>query len=330
MTMLAAYYERTGPAAEVLKLGELPLPVPAAGEVRVRVATSGVNPSDVKTRAGLRNPVLPYSRVVPHSDGAGVIDAVGEGVSAARVGERVWIWNGAWQRPMGSAAQFINLPTKQAVRLPEALSFEAGACLGIPALTALHAVQCHGGVAGQRVLIAGGAGAVGHYAVQMARLLGAAQVIATVSSAEKAAMAQAAGAHATIDYRSEDLAARIAELTSGCGVDRIIEVDFAANATADLAAIRTEGTIVVYGSGQPAVPVPFGAAIMKNVNMRWFIVYNLGASDRAAALAQLQVWLDRGLLSHAVAQCLPLEKIVQAHEAVESGRVIGNVVLQIS
>jgi len=330
MTMLAASYERTGPASEVLKIGQLPKPSPGAGEVRVRVATSGVNPSDVKSRAGLRNPVLPYPLVVPHSDGAGVIDAVGAGVPVERIGERVWLWNAAWGRAMGSAAQFISLPAAQAVKLPDTVSFEAGACLGIPALTALHAVQCLGGVAGQRVLIAGAAGAVGHYAVQMARLLGAAQVIATVSSAEKAAVAQAAGAHATIDYRKEDLAARVLELTGGRGVDRIIEVDFAANAAADLAAIRTEGTIVVYGSGQPAVPVPFGAAIMKNVQMRWFIVYNLCAADRAAALAQLEIWLERGLLSHAVAQCLPLERIVEAHEAVESGRVIGNVVLQIS
>lgn len=328
--MKAAWYERTGPAAEVLTVGDLPTPEPGPGELRVRLATSGVNPSDVKTRAGLRSTVLPFPRIVPHSDGAGVVDAVGAGVPAARIGERVWVWNAAWGRPMGSAAECIVLPAAQAVPLPDGVPFDAAACLGIPALTALHALQTEGGVAGQRVLVAGGAGSVGHYAVQMARLLGARQVIATVSSEDKAQIARAAGAHAVIDYRREDLAARVAGLTGGAGVDRIVELDFAANAAADLAAVRAEGRIVVYGSGQPNVPVPFAAAILKNVRMRWFIVYHLNAADRAAAEAQLRIWLERGLLEHRIALRLPLDAIVRAHEAVESGRTIGNVVLEIT
>ena len=157
--MHAAFYESVGPAGEVLQLAELPDPAPAPGEVRVRVQWSGVNPSDVKSRAGLRSKVMPFPRVIPHSDGMGVIDAVGEGVSAARVGERVWLWNAAWGRANGTAAQMICLPQRQAVPLPEGVSGEAGACLGIPALTAMHAVLTQGGVAGKRVLIAGGAGA---------------------------------------------------------------------------------------------------------------------------------------------------------------------------
>lgn len=327
--MRAAFYERTGPAAEVLRVGELPTPAPAAGEVRVRLATSGVNPSDVKTRGGYRTTTLPFPRLVPHSDGAGTIDAVGAGVDAGRVGQRVWVWNAAWQRPDGTAAEFVVLPAAQAVALPAGTDFAAGACLGIPALTALHALRVDGDVAGQRVLVAGGAGAVGHYAVQMARLLGAVQVIATVGSAANAEVARAAGAHAVIDYRAEDVAARVAALTGGAGVDHIVEVDLAANAALDLALLRPEGRIVVYGSGQHVAGVPFGPAIMKNVRLSFFIVYALNAADRAAALGQLVAWLEAGVLSHRVGLRLPLAEVARAHEAVERGGSPGNVVLEI-
>lgn len=327
--MKAAWYERTGLAREVLQIGELPTPDPGDGEVRVRLATSGVNPSDVKTRAGLRSATLPYARVVPHSDGAGVIDAVGAGVSSSRIGERVWIWNAAWKRPNGTAAQYVVLPAAQAVRLPDAVPFDAGACLGIPALTALHAVRVDGGVTGKTVLVTGGAGAVGHYAIQMARLAGARRVFATVSSPDKAALAREAGADLAFDYRREDVAARVLEATDGEGVDRVIEVDFGANVAVSLASVKAEGEIVVYGSGKPEITVPFFPALVKSVRLRFFIVYNLSADDRAAALAQLTAWLEQGRLQHVVASRFPLESIVEAHEQVESGRAIGNVVLEI-
>lgn len=327
--MRAAFYERTGTAAEVLHVGELSTPEPGPGEVRVRLATSGVNPSDVKTRGGYRTSALPFARLVPHSDGAGTIDAVGAGVDAARLGERVWVWNAAWQRPFGTAAEFVVLPAAQAVALPAGTDFAAGACLGIPALTALHALRVDGDVAGQRVLVAGGAGAVGHYAVQMARLLGAAQVIATVGSAANAEVAQAAGAHAVIDYRREDVAARVAALTGGAGVDRVVEVDLAANAALDLALVRPEGRIVVYGSGQHVAGVPFGPAILKNVRFSFFIVYALNAADRAASLGQLGAWLEAGVLRHRIGARLPLAEVARAHEIVERGGSPGNVVLEI-
>ena len=192
--MLAAFYTRTGPAREVLDVGEIETPEAGPGEVRVRLATSGVNPSDVKTRGGVRSRDLPFPRIVPHSDGAGVIDQVGDGVPPGRLGERVWVWNAAWGRPSGTAAQFVVLPAQQAVPLPANTSFEAGACLGIPALTAYHAIHCNGGVAGKTVLVAGGAGAVGHYAIQFAKIAGASCVIATVSGTAKAALARDAGA----------------------------------------------------------------------------------------------------------------------------------------
>lgn len=328
--MRAASYTRTGPAGEVLELIEMERPEPGAGEVRVRIAWSGVNPSDVKSRAGTRSAVLPFPRIVPHSDGAGEIDAVGDGVPGERLGERVWIWNGAWARANGTAAEWIVLPSAQAVRLPDGTPMEVGACLGIPALTACHAVCVDGGVAGKRVLVAGGAGAVGHYAVQMAKRMGARQVIATVSSADKAERARNAGADIAINYRNESLVERVMQETEGLGVDRIIEVDFAVNVQHDFAMLATEGRIVVYGSGAGEITVPFVPAILKNARLTFFIVYNLSAEDRAAAVEQLHAWLAADALQHAIALRLPLERIAQAHEAVESGRVIGNVVLDLS
>ncbi len=252
------------------------------------------------------------------------------GVPAARRGERVWTWNGAWRRPSGTAAEYIVLPAAQAVALPESTSYEAGACLGIPALTALHAVRMDGGVTDKSVLITGGAGAVGHYAIQMARLLGARTIIATVSNGAKAQVALQAGADETIDYRNEDVAARVAQITHNEGVHRVIEVDFAANVTAALNAVKEEGDIVVYGSGKPDVPVPFFPSILKNLRVRFMMVYVLTPQDRTAALAQLGGWLRDGKLQHQIAERLPLAQVVQAHELVEGGRVTGNVVLTIS
>jgi NADPH2:quinone reductase len=328
--MRAATYDRTGPAKDVLTLIELPTPEPGPGEVRVKLATSGINPSDVKTRGGTRTKVLAFPQIVPHSDGAGVIDAVGAGVDSARIGERVWTWNAAWGRPFGTAAQYIVLPSAQAVQLPDRVDFAAGACLGIPALTAYHAVVMDGGVKDKTVLVAGGAGAVGHYAIQFARLRGARQIITTVSSETKAQVALAAGADVAIDYRKEDVAARVMELTNGAGVGRVIEVDLHANVKLDFAITGTNGDIVVYGSNVPEVPVNFVQGIMKNLQMRFFIVYNLTAADRARELAEFGELLASGRLQHNVADRFPLDRIAEAHERVESGQSSGNVVLDIA
>ena len=325
--MLAAYYTRTGPAREVLTVGEIETPAAGPGEVRVRLAMSGVNPSDVKTRGGVRSRELPFPRIVPHSDGAGVIDQAGDGVPPARVGERVWVWNAAWGRPHGTAAQFVVLPARQAVPLPPATSFEAGACLGIPALTAYHAVHCNGGVAGRTVLVAGGAGAVGHYAVQFAKIAGASRVIATASGPAKAALARAAGADLVVNYQTDDVAQRCLDLTAGAGVDRIVELDLAANLKTDLAALRRDGELTVYGSGLPEIPVPFFPAILKNVRLQFFIVYNLSDADRKAALAGVTALLKQDRLQHNIDSRLPLDRIAEAHERVESGKALGNVVL---
>jgi NADPH2:quinone reductase len=328
--MRAALYERTGAAGEVLEIRELPDPIPAAGEVRVKIAFSGVNPSDVKSRRGSVNPTLSYPYIVPHSDGSGVIDRVGPAVDPARVGQRVWVRNAAWGRPHGTAAEYVVLPERHVFPLPPSVDFAAGACLGIPALTAWHAVNAYGGVTGKSVLVAGGAGAVGHYAVQFARLAGASRLLTTVSTPEKEALAREAGADLVINYRSSDVATAVLEATDGKGVERIIEVDLAANITTDLKAVRNDGEIVVYGSGSREIPVPFGPSILKNVRYNFFIVYNLNDDDLQRAVADITRLLERNQLQHNIAETLPLEEIARAHELVESGKGVGNVVLRIS
>lgn len=328
--MRAAWYERTGPAREVLTIGELPTPEPGTGEVRVRIAWSGVNPSDVKSRAGTRTKTLAFPRIVPHSDGAGTIEAVGEGVARSRIDERVWVWNAAWGRAFGTAAECVILPSAQAVRLHDGVDLEVGACLGIPALTAFHAIHVDGGVRGKTVLIAGGAGAVGHYAIQFAKLAGASRVIATVSGDNKARLAKEAGAEAVINYRNEDVGARCTELTGGTGVDRVVEVDLSVNAGLDLQILRPGGEIVVYGSGAGEIPIPFVPAIVKMARFRFFIVYNLAADDRRRAEAELASLLAEKRLVHNIAARLPLERLGEAHELVEQGRAVGNVLINVA
>jgi NADPH:quinone reductase len=328
--MRAAFYSQVGAAREVLQVGEVPQPQAGAGEVRVRIAYSGVNPSDVKTRGGARTKTLPFPRLIPHSDGSGVIDQVGAGISQERLGERVWLWNAAWGRPDGTAAEWVALPDAQAVKLPAQVTLAAGACLGIPALTAFHAVRMAGGVRGKRVLVAGGAGAVGHYAIQMAKAEAATQVIASISSPIKQALAVEAGADATFNYRDTDAIENARSLTQGAGFDRIIEVDVAANIAGDLALLRPEGDLVAYGSSAANVSMPFFPAILKNLQLRFFIVYNLNSADRAFALSGLTRLLESGQLTHNIAGELPLESIAEAHERIEQGTTPGNIVLKVS
>ena len=327
--MRAACYEKTGTADEVLRVIEVPRPTPAAGEVLVRVHASGVNPVDVKTRSGSRGGELPYPRIIPHSDGAGVVEALGEGVPPHRLGERVWLWNCCWGRAHGTAAEYVAAPSAMAVPLPDNTSFAAGACLGIPALTAWHAVAVDGGVSGKAVLVAGGAGAVGHYAIQFAKAAGARLIIASVSSDAKAKIALAAGADAVVNYRTENLVERVLAATGGSGVDRVIEVDGHANREQNPALVRPEGDIVVYGSGAADVAVPFRPSILKNLRYRFFIVFNLTAEDRASAQAGVTKLLAAGRLSHHLGPQFSLADIAAAHREVERG-ALGNVVVNVS
>jgi NADPH2:quinone reductase len=325
--MKAVWYEGFGPAAEVLVHGEMGAPVAGPGEVLVRLHASGVNPSDVKLRAGARvGAVMAYPRVIPHSDGAGVIEAVGEGVEAARVGERVWVWNAGWQRAFGTAAEYVALPSEQAVRLPDGVGFAEGACFGIPAMTAWYAVMGDGPVAGQTVLVTGGAGTVGRYAVQMARAAGA-RVIATVSSAEKAAHSTA---EEWINYRETNVAEAVMEMTGGAGVDRIVEVDFGANQATDLALVKPGGVIATYASAAEMVPrLEFYPFMFKNVRLHMLIVYQLAGALRRAGERQLTEWLEAGMLSHAVVPGGGLADCAAAHDLVASGDKLGTVVLDI-
>ncbi|MEZ5834033.1 MAG: NADPH:quinone reductase [Dongiaceae bacterium] len=326
--MKAAFYDRNGPADEVLQVAELPMPSPGPGEVLVRVKASGVNPSDVKSRAGLRAK-MSYPRVIPHSDGAGVIQAIGAGIDPARVGERVWLWNGQWQRPFGTAAEYVALPAFQAPHLPDGVPYEAGACLGIPAMTAHRCVFADGPVAGQTILVTGGAGAVGHYAIQLASW-GGAKVIATVSGAEKAAHAKAAGADHVVNYKTEDVAQAVKELTNGQGVDRVIDVEFGGNLQTTLACIKTNGVIATYASSAVMEPkLPFYPMMFMGLTLRLVLVYILPEPARLQSIQDINQALVQGALVHAVAETYPLDRIADAHKAVEGGQAIGNVVIAI-
>jgi len=326
--MRAAYYERNGAAADVFVVGEVETPQPGPGEVRVRLHTSGVNPSDVKSRAGTARKIA-FPRVIPHSDGAGEIDAVGPGVVPARIGERVWVWNGQWRRPFGTAAQYIALPADQAVRLPAHIGFAAAACLGIPALTAWHALALAETGAGTKLLIPGGAGAVAHYAIQFAKARGAI-VISTVSSPAKAQLARDAGADHTIDYKRESVGERVMALTDKAGVDAIIELDLAANAHLLPGVLRPKGTVVVYGTGKPEAQIPAAFCLVNSIRLQFMLVYELTADERVRAVSDITRMLEQNRLVHNVAATMPLADIVAAHHAVEQAKAVGNVVLDVS
>jgi NADPH2:quinone reductase len=323
--MRAAFYERNGAARDVLQVGEMPLPEPGPGEVRIKLAVSGVNPSDVKARAGSRPITVP--RLIPHSDGTGVIEKVGAGVAATRVGERVWTWNGQWKRPFGTCAEYIVLPQALAVPLPGHVSDEAGACLGIPAMTASHAVEVAQAAPGMTLLVSGGAGAVGHYAIQFAKARGA-TVLTTVSSEAKAKLAKEAGADHCIDYKREKVGERVKMLTGGIGADAIVELDFAVNVGLVPEALKPRGTVVIYGNSKPIAEVPTGFCLQNQIRLQSIFVYELNERERARTIAEIMWLMREKRLIHNVAGTFPLSEIVAAHEAVEKG-AMGNVVVKL-
>jgi len=284
-----------------------------------------VDASYEKKREG-RTRKIAFPRVIPHSDGAGVIDKVGSGVLPARAGERVWIWNGQWKRAFGTAAEHVVLPAALAVRLPDHVGFAEGACLGIPAMTAVHAVAVAEANSASTILVSGGAGGVGHYAIQFAKARGAV-VITTVSSEEKAKLARAAGADHVIDYRREDVGAAVMDLTDQAGVDAVIEMDLAANAKLYPGVLHPRSRVVVYGTGMPDAQIPAQFLLVNAITLQWIFVYELTSAERAAALATIATMLEQKRLIHNVALTVPLDEIVRAHEAVEQGKAAGNVVL---
>jgi NADPH2:quinone reductase len=326
--MRAAYYESVGPASDVMRIDERPTPKPGRGEVRIRIHASGVNPSDVKARAGARG-ALVYPYVIPHSDGAGVIESIGDGVDPKRIGERVWTWNAAWKRPFGTCAEFVCLPSEQAVLLPQKTDFDSGACLGIPAMTACHAALGDGPLAGKTVLVTGGAGAVGHYAIQFAKWSGA-QVIATVSGAAKSAHAKSAGADHVINYREQDVVAVVKKVTAGAGVDRIVEVEFGGNLAVSNQALKVGGVIAAYGStAVPNPPLPFYPMMFNHTTVHMLLVYLLTNAERQRACGLINDALEAGTLKNHIGARFALGDTAKAHVAVESGSVIGNVVVTV-
>ena len=326
--MRAVWYERIGPAAEVIRAGDTDVPEPGPGEVLVRVHASGVNPHDVKKRAGRRAPMA-HPRIVPHNDGAGVIERVGAGVERSRIGQRVWLHSAQWQRPFGTAADYTSVPANFAWPLAEGTTFEEGACLGIPAMTAHRVVFADGSVYGQSVLVHGGAGAVSFYAIQFAKHAGA-EVIATVSSPEKAAVATAAGADHVVDYRREDVTARVKAITRDAGVDRVVEVDFGRNLATNVAVLKVNGTIVAYASdAEPNPAIPFYPMMSRGLTVRLVLVFNMPAAALAQAARDICTMLERGALRHPPIERFSLENTAGAHEALESGRVIGKVVVAV-
>lgn len=326
--MRAAWYERQGPASQVLVVGEMHAPTPAPGEVLIRVAASGINPGDVKKRSDAFGIGMPYPRVVPHSDGAGAIAAVGEGVDPARIGELVWCFGAQSYRPFGTAAEFVAVPGDQAPPLPAGVSFEIGACLGIPGITAHRAVHVAGPVRGRLVLVQGGAGAVGQCAVALARHAGA-KVVATVRSAADVDAARGAGADAVVqtgDAATDEIAARILAHAPD-GVDHVVEVAFDGNVAVDEQVLRQGGTIAAYATRAPAPALPFWPLVFKNVRIDFLGSDDFPPAAKQAAAAGLNAALAEGWSGPRVDARHRLEEIAAAHVAVEERRVAGRVVV---
>jgi NADPH2:quinone reductase len=313
----AALYESHGPAAKVLRVDEVERPEPGPGEVRVKVAVSAVNPTDYKSRSGATpRPIEGFQ--IPHQDGAGVIDAVGDGVDPARVGQPVWLWLAAAGRRWGTAAEWTVVPERQAVPLPDGVAMELGASLGVPAMTAHRCLFADGPVAGRTVLVAGGAGAVGHFAIQLARW-GGAKVIATVSGPEKAELARQAGADHVVNYREPGAAGKIQAVAQR--VDRVVEVALGANLGLDLALAHPDTVIVTYAA-EPADPVlPVRACMTGNVQLRFILLYSVPAAALDHAVADISAALADGALTELPNHRYPLADIVGAHEAAEAGPV---------
>ena len=323
--MRAVWYEENGDAS-VLQVGKMADPEPGPGEVRVRVATSGVNPSDWKRRQGTTSRIN-FPRIIPNQDGAGVIDMVGAGVAESRIGERVWVYQSQIGRAFGTAAEYTVQPSIRTIRMPDNVDFALGAGLGVPALTAHRCVFADGPVEGKTALVPGGAGAVGNMALQMARIAGASNIISTVSGDAKAQIARQAGAHYTVNYRTEDTAARILELTDGEGVDLIVEVDFSGNFAVSRQVIKRGGSIAIYAAGDgPAPPFEFPVS---NVNARHVLVYDMPEEAKTVAVEDTNRWLASGELVGMDGPHFLLEDTAGAHEAVRAAAV-GKVVIDVS
>lgn len=327
--MKAAWFNSFGTAEEVLKVGEWKTPEPVHGEVKIKVVTSGVNPSDTKKRAGANPALLEPGAVIPHSDGAGEIVAVGPGVPASRIGERVWTYNAQYGRQEGTAAEYVCLPSQQAVWLPDNASFEAGAMMAIPAMTAHRAVFADGDIDGQNILITGGAGRVGYYAIQWAKYFGA-NVIATASSESSANECKRAGADLIVGHPSESVNNEILDFTNGVKIDRVVEGDFGANLQPVLDVLRTSGVIASYSSMSDMNPsIPFVRMMFMDLTLRLVLVYAMPDEAKLHAINDITEFLAMNRLDNRVAETHTLDDIAKAHRAIEKGGNNGSVLLTI-
>ncbi len=325
--MQAAWFEQFGAASDVLQVGDKPTPVAGPGEVLVRMRTSGVNPSDVKKRAGSAPGLLDDGYVIPNSDGAGVIEAVGEGVEAKRIGERVWVYQAQFGRRFGTAAQYVAIDAIRAVPLPIEAGFDVGACAGIPIMTAHRCVHADGPIAGRTVLVTGGAGRVGFYAIQWAKMAGA-KVIATASNERDERVCRDAGARHVINHREPGWGTRIKALNDGKPVDRVIDVEFGANLPEVLDCIRTGGVIATYSSTQVKEPqLPFLRMMYLDLTLHLVIVYAMPEAAKKHAIADITQAFRHGMLLHRIADRIPLAEIARANERVEQGGSPGCVVV---
>jgi NADPH2:quinone reductase len=325
--MKAVWYDQTGPAAEVLTFGEMAAPEAGRGEVRIRLEASAVNPADTYRRAGSYR-ALEFPRVIPNSDGAGIIDQIGGDVTRLKVGQRVWLFNGQRNgRAFGTAAEYIALAEQLVTPLPDRLSFAQGATLGIPAMTAWCCLFCDGPIAGKTVLVTGGAGAVGHYAVQLAKW-GGARVVATVSSEAKAEQARLAGADLVINYKTENVVARAHAFTDGRGADRVVDVDFGGNIATTLKLMAMNSTIAVYATNGNRMPVvPMRELMEKCIALRTLVLFALPQPLLGAAQTDITEWLAAGPRLHNIAARFPLGETSLAHLAVERGDKLGTVIV---
>ncbi|MCC5804095.1 NADPH:quinone reductase [Rossellomorea vietnamensis] len=326
--MKAAWFSEFGSASEVLQVGEVEKPVPLHGEVLIRMYASGVNPSDTKKRLGSFPDLLDNGPVIPNSDGAGIIEAVGAGVPHSRIGERVWVYQAQYGRLHGTAAEYVSIESNRAVPLPENTSFVEGACLGIPAMTAHRSVFSDGPVEGQWLLITGGAGRVGHYAIQWAKHAGA-KVIATASNEEARKHCVEAGADYVVDHRSDGMVDEVLKITGGDKVDRVIDVEFGANLPRVLELIRIGGVIATYSSTVVTEPVlPFRDMMFMDLTLRLIIVYAMPESAKQAAIEDITNALENNRLQHRIAETYPLDDIATANQRIEDGDFYGCVVVE--
>jgi NADPH:quinone reductase len=319
VTMKAAWYERSGIAERVLVVGHVADPLPGRGEVRIRVAASGVNPGDVKKRQDAFGVGMAFPKIIPHSDGAGDIDTVGDGVDAARVGERVWCYGAQSYRPFGTAAEFVVVPTEQAVPLDREVSYEQGACLGIPGITAHRAVHVAGPVKDRTVLVQGGAGAVGQCAVALARDAGA-HVIATVRVESDIPVAEAAGAHEVVctgQLAESGIVERVRDAAPD-GVNHVVEVAFHANIAVDEQLLAAGGTIATYATGNASPAIPFWPLVFKNITVFFLGSDDFPRAEKIKAAEDLNHALEAGWGGFLQVERFSLDAIVKAHQFVES------------